>query len=365
MKKTILFPILALATLSLSAQVTIGSLEKPRAGALLDLKDGTLDPSNIGITASKGLGLPRVKLIKQADTDISVTISDIPAGSYTGDHTGLLVYNISKEDGMCPGLHVWDGGKWQALGAKAETKPDITMTDSDGNMYDARWFFADPCDPTVGAYWTRSNLYSATKAGGGAFTTGEPRLALTLFGSNAVVVPSSGIPVGVVPDYGLNADQMISAGRNITGQSYADFAKEYGLMYTWDQAMELCPTGWHLPTDADWNALSLAHVSGTTVRSGVNMRKNWKWFYTTSGYGITTYQWGQADGAIHNPSGFDAVPSGNVNSDGLSALTFGLTSYWWSTDTSGSYHYVNYAYSSLYSTTNDKGHYFSVRCVQD
>ncbi len=50
--------------LSINAQVTIGSYEKPIAGALLDLKEQT--PGGENTTGTKGFGLPRVNLKKQS-----------------------------------------------------------------------------------------------------------------------------------------------------------------------------------------------------------------------------------------------------------------------------------------------------------
>ncbi len=31
--------------------------------------------------------------------------------------------------------------------------------------------------------------------------------------------------------------------------------EKYGRLYTWDAAMEACPSGWHLPTDAEFEEL--------------------------------------------------------------------------------------------------------------
>jgi uncharacterized protein (TIGR02145 family) len=33
-------------------------------------------------------------------------------------------------------------------------------------------------------------------------------------------------------------------------------AREYGILYNWKSATEACPTGWHLPTGAEFRALS-------------------------------------------------------------------------------------------------------------
>lgn len=94
-----------LLTIQLSAQVTIGSNQKPLAGALLDLKED-------GGDTKKGLGLPKVKL--KSLTELTMgdnVIADV--GTVWQDHTGLLVYNT----GGCidPGLYTWDGNQWQVI----------------------------------------------------------------------------------------------------------------------------------------------------------------------------------------------------------------------------------------------------------
>jgi len=33
------------------------------------------------------------------------------------------------------------------------------------------------------------------------------------------------------------------------------YCKEYGKLYTYEVAKDVCPTGWHLPSDAEWNKL--------------------------------------------------------------------------------------------------------------
>jgi len=32
----------------------------------------------------------------------------------------------------------------------------------------------------------------------------------------------------------------------------------YGMLYTWDVAKSVCPSGWHLPTDSEWKQLEMA-----------------------------------------------------------------------------------------------------------
>ena len=91
------------------AQVTIGSPSEPISGALLQLKED----NNSGANSKKGLGMPRVKLTKSAN------LSDVGTGLDVNEHIGLILYNTNTQetetDRLCPGLHVWDGSKWEPL----------------------------------------------------------------------------------------------------------------------------------------------------------------------------------------------------------------------------------------------------------
>src|SRR5574344_921488 len=41
----------------------------------------------------------------------------------------------------------------------------------------------------------------------------------------------------------------------------------YGVLYNWTAALTACPTGWHLPTDAEWTTL-ITFLGGENVASG-------------------------------------------------------------------------------------------------
>jgi hypothetical protein len=105
-----------------SAQVTIGSGEKPLSGALLQLKetdevDG--EGKYVEENADKGFVLPRVVLSDKNEL-LPMFESDL---TYTGDkkiledqkHTGLTVYNISTASGFSKGIYVWDGAQWNPV----------------------------------------------------------------------------------------------------------------------------------------------------------------------------------------------------------------------------------------------------------
>lgn len=104
-----------LIPLILSGQVTIGSPEKPNAGALLDLKE-----NSSGIS-SRGLGLPRVKL--EELKSLKPTVPTHVTNTIDNEHVGLLVYHVSGESipecAVIPdGIYVWSGTEWQGLGTK-------------------------------------------------------------------------------------------------------------------------------------------------------------------------------------------------------------------------------------------------------
>ncbi|WP_255489852.1 leucine-rich repeat domain-containing protein [Dysgonomonas sp. 25] len=109
--------ILALFTaISLQAQVTMGSDEKPNAGALLDLKMN----ANSGANSTKGLGLPKVELSDLSKLKIG-TAPEI-TGADALNHTGLIVYNTKETMCFSKGLYVWDGEQWQALSNEAKKR---------------------------------------------------------------------------------------------------------------------------------------------------------------------------------------------------------------------------------------------------
>lgn len=126
--------LIVLLTNNIYAQVTIGSSIAPAKGALLDLRDGTSNPNNTSVTASKGLGLPRVEL--QAITgDLGKTLNssvNIDNSLDKDEHIGLVVYNTGKDESsettrFCPGIHVWMGDKWQPLVPYPVIEPTKTI----------------------------------------------------------------------------------------------------------------------------------------------------------------------------------------------------------------------------------------------
>lgn len=131
MKKTLTklftFYVLILPLGKAFSQVTIGSGEAPEMGALLQLKDGTTKTGAPLVNASKGLGMPRVKLTDLNNLYPMFEGTESDYATQKTAHTGLIVYNNNKCVDGGTGLYVWDGALWQQLG-KNNNMPTLSQT---------------------------------------------------------------------------------------------------------------------------------------------------------------------------------------------------------------------------------------------
>ena len=131
----------------------------------------------------------------------------------------------------------------------------------------------------------------------------------------------------------------------------------YGKLYNWyavNDSRGLAPTGWHVPTEAEWTTLKTT-LGGTTVAGGKMKVAGTTW-WTTPNTGAT------------NSSGFAGLPGGNRIYDGA-FNDIGGDGYWWSSteySTAGGWVFLlDYSSSEVYSTGINKTYGFSVRCVRD
>jgi len=125
---------------------------------------------------------------------------------------------------------------------------------------------------------------------------------------------------------------------------------EYGRLYDWETAKTVCPSGWHLPSDADWDKL-INYVESNNGCSSCAAR-----------YLKATIGW---DG--NDKYGFSALPGGGGHSDG-SFLGGGSSGNWWSATETGvnAYSwYMFYTNEDVYKDFYNKDRLYSVRCVQD
>jgi len=135
----------------------------------------------------------------------------------------------------------------------------------------------------------------------------------------------------------------------------------YGALYNWYAVNtgKLAPSGWHVPTDAEWTTLTI-YLGGETVAGG-QMK-------STGTIELGTGLWYRPNTDATNKSGFTAVPAGYR--DYLGTFNrIGMTGEWWSSsedDTGYAWsRYLEYDYSDVTRGATGKNRGFSVRCVRN
>jgi len=131
----------------------------------------------------------------------------------------------------------------------------------------------------------------------------------------------------------------------------------------------LCPTGWHVPSDGEWNILvKYLDPNADTLCGNC-------WQSSTAGGALkstatqpTPGGWLSPNTGATNSSGFTALPGGLRFLDG-DFYSISNLGYWWSSSvSSGSDAWVRTLYddlSPIYRTTNFRTYGFSVRCCRD
>ncbi len=154
---------------------------------------------------------------------------------------------------------------------------------------------------------------------------------------------------------------------------------KYGRLYTWAAAMDsvgewstngkgcgygkecsamspvrgVCPKGWHLPSQSEWEALFTSVGGSSTAGSKLKSATGW----SSSGNGTDTF-------------GFSALPAGYRDFNGY-YTNEGNDAYFWSSTELGSYGYgayymnLDYLDDGVYLNDYNKYNGFSVRCLKD
>jgi uncharacterized protein (TIGR02145 family) len=164
----------------------------------------------------------------------------------------------------------------------------------------------------------------------------------------------------------------------VSGDIYSTMETN-GRLYTWyavTNNRNICPTGWHVPTDGEWTTLEIYLITnGYNYNGSLTGNNIAKSLASDFGWSLSSII-----GAVGNPdytekrnaTGFTAFP---VNSRLVTGQfgEYGDATFFWSTTSSHSTLATNYAwcrsiysnYSSLIREDHDKKCGFSVRCVRD
>lgn len=167
---------------------------------------------------------------------------------------------------------------------------------------------------------------------------------------------------------------------NLTNPGYCwyqnndNYGYTVGALYNWYAAKsnKLCPTGWHVPTDAEWTTMENYLIAngfnydGTTtsnkIAKALASTTEWVSSSETGAVGNTDYP------SKRNATGFTALPGGYRIWDG----TFDHITYygiWWSATeddaSSAWFRSLSFISSSMVRSYYGKNYGFSVRCIKD
>jgi len=127
--------------------------------------------------------------------------------------------------------------------------------------------------------------------------------------------------------------------------------KKYGQFYNWTEAQTVCPEGWHLPSQWEWE--SLIDFAGGLDEAGNVLKSKHGW--NNSGNGTDLF-------------GFTALPAGNYDIDSDYQYIGYRALFWSSTDVDADKAIIlqlNHDRNSAAYKTTRKWNYFSIRCVMD
>jgi uncharacterized protein (TIGR02145 family) len=238
----------------------------------------------------------------------------------------LLLLGCKKEEEPTTTPPPGGGGGGGGTGLTPYLNPDLTygtVTDQDGNIYRTI---------QIGnQVWMAQNLRSTTYA--------------------------NGDPIPNVTDN--TAWTQLTTGAWAHYQNNASYENPYGKLYNWYAVVDprnVCPTNWHVPTDAEWTVLS-DYLGGENVAGG-KMKSTGTQYWPAPNTGAT------------NESGFSGLPGGNRYGDvGGYFTNLGTNGYWWSASESGAENAWNrllYTINAgVHRDPNFKRFGFCVRCVRD
>ena len=272
--------------------------------------------------------------------------------SYRVSSAGDTLYLGSNEYVIVPGISAanpsGNGNGGDGGGGSAGTSSGTTAhTCGAGNVVNANLTYNSVIDQEGNIYktivignqeWMAENLNTSVYRNGDAITTG------------------------------LTSSQW--AATNTSAWNYftanASYECPYGKLYNFYaciDARQLCPTGWHIPTDAEWTIMINNFGGEAFVNSSGGALKS------TGTNQLGTGYWNGPNTGATNVSGFSGLPGGYIMSDGFSGNQTLNAYFWSSTESSASTAYSRILYhdpGAVARAANlSKRSGMSVRCLKD
>ncbi len=156
-------------------------------------------------------------------------------------------------------------------------------------------------------------------------------------------------------------------GTNVSEATATDNYQTYGVLYNWAAAMAgsassttnpsgvrgVCPDGWHLPSEAEWQELSKyldKDACGKLKETGIE-------------------HWDSPNEDASNETGFTALPGGFLSTINEKFFSVGKNAMWWGSSESnyenGMLVVIDYRNTDLTLSFVQKDMGISVRCIKD
>lgn len=141
------------------------------------------------------------------------------------------------------------------------------------------------------------------------------------------------------------------------------FLADYGRLYIFDEAVRVCPAGWHLPSDKEWKTLEVFLGMDIHAADSVDWRHSGE-----VGIALKNSAGWYSGGNGNNVSRFSALPGGFRTVNGEFFVFGDVATYWSSTYSSESHAWgraMVYYETGVYRWRYDKLEAYSVRCLMD
>jgi len=244
------------------------------------------------------------------------------------------------------------GVAWHITGATRDTLTRDVM--SSNPSYTVKSDVVGNYTVTCYIFSMDDEYYSTSTAT--SFSVIEPETALTGQESEQIIL------VGDKAYSVFNAGGLTWMGQNLYGTSSGvDYegcevvSDVFGRYYTWEQAQQTCPEGWHLPTAAEFDACAGDDAGSLMVNASFKGADMWNYWPEVS---------------VTNSAKFNAIPVGytDLNNEGV-YNGFKEYSLWWTAseeDGLGCFRYIYEKSPMIQKGKGDKKTLaLPVRCVKD
>ena len=238
-----------------------------------------------------------------------------------------------------------------------------TVSDHEGNVYNTVQI-GDQC-------WMRDNLRTTTSPSTGTYLIPAAGTGYTYTGKQARWYRNDSATYAPM-NYGLlyNWNAAVDTFNTAYGETSVNGTSSSAVSVTFSgHRRGICPAGWHLPSDAEWTALTDYVSSQSEYTCGGNSNYIAKALASTEGWNSYSGECYPGDQSVtaNNATGFSAVPAGWCS--GSSFYDAGRYAYFWSSSQNVSndawYRSLYYNSAGVYRNAASKNDGFSVRCLRD